>query len=214
MKSGLAPFAISAGSGALILAAAATLLSNLGCHERPDAPRPTAEAPSLAAPVPARPAQPQQLTGVAVLRDVSNEARDIGAMRLFVCSRTDLHNCRIRWSVRNAPNPLEALVGGSAGPPGYQTADFDPVPVLHAVPSCDQQEQYALTQCTASQVNGVMSNSCLNGWGVLYSGRTTHPVDPRDAVLADDAVRIECAEGVNASQFSGDGYSRPMRLMQ
>lgn len=118
------------------------------------------------------------LTGVAVFGDGSG---------VRVCSRRDLHNCRL-----------------TRGVTGRRERYFAIAYTLHAVPSCDGQVAYAYSRCEDAGAPGPR-DICMGSWGV-FGAAASSLSDPRDAAeLEPTGFSMRCDEGGITGNFPEEG---------
>ncbi len=106
-----------------------------------------------------------------------------------ICSRADIHHCRIRW--------------GWADNSGFGTLEY-PNTDIHGVANCETQTRDVLDQCRSAGPQ--MSDPwavCVAQSGVIYRGERGVQVDPREPTVPANRLRIECDEGHQDFSFSG-----------
>ena len=128
----------------------------------------------------------QTLDRVAIYRETSG---------FRVCPAADLHDCRIRGGTVMGRDRVAVVA------------------LIHAQPSCDDQEARARETCgrehpiadygNAEQLRAVAT--CSAQFGVITSDATTLS-DPRDPHLEPKGFQMECREGIRNGEFQQDGY--------
>lgn len=121
----------------------------------------------------------QPMSGVAVFMDVN--------FTMFICARTDLHDCVVRYGQSNS---VDTVVR---------------VPMIHAVPTCEQQRRIATSTCETRSnepyfITTPAGERCLSEFGMvpLLDAPTS---DPRDPSVGNKRATIECAEGTYSGLF-------------